>query len=284
MSPVAHHRDREKARLAVVRGGRALGAVQSSRRGRAAGRRAPAAAAAPASSASRSCAVITKTRRPGRAPPPPRVAERPRPARALRRPRAFGDDVGNAERLGHTRADPVRRLVVDMVGEPEARAARSRAARGSARSAARPRRSDCCRSAPAALPVARSCRGCADSLASVRLEAGRAERLHQKPRHGAVAGRGGMVRALQGRVERDRPRMRSRRLRLVRARPPVTARKRRLQDVDPAFHGEVAPQPLEGRVAERRAALRVAGEEVEGVRQRLPVARRDELALACRRG
>src|SRR5688572_9486676 len=47
------------------------------------------------------------------------VTERPRAGRALLGVRSLGDDVGNAERLAYRGPEPVRRLVVDVIGEPE---------------------------------------------------------------------------------------------------------------------------------------------------------------------
>ena len=50
------------------------------------------------------------------------MAKRPGSASALHRPRAFRDDVRDAERVGDMRTDPVRSLVIDVIGEPQARA------------------------------------------------------------------------------------------------------------------------------------------------------------------
>jgi hypothetical protein len=46
---------------------------------------------------------------------------RPRTGRALRRVRGFGDDIGDAERRADRRAKPVRRLIIEVVGEPQLR-------------------------------------------------------------------------------------------------------------------------------------------------------------------
>ncbi len=58
------------------------------------------------------------------------VAGGPRAARLLWRKRGLGDDIGDAECCGDPRAEPIGRLVVEVVGEPQLRR-RSRAPRGS---------------------------------------------------------------------------------------------------------------------------------------------------------
>ena len=49
------------------------------------------------------------------------MAEGPWPMRALLRIGGLRDDVGNAERLAHCGPEPVGRLVVQVIGEPELR-------------------------------------------------------------------------------------------------------------------------------------------------------------------
>ena len=49
------------------------------------------------------------------------MRRRPGAARALAGARGLRHDIGNAQGVGDPRADPIRRLVVQMIGEPEAR-------------------------------------------------------------------------------------------------------------------------------------------------------------------
>ena len=55
-----------------------------------------------------------------------------------------------------------------------------------------------------------------------------------------------------------------------------------LQEIDGAREAEILAKPVVGRGAESRAAARIARQEIDRVRQRLPFARGDELALAAR--
>ena len=73
------------------------------------------------SRASRSASVMTKIASArSSAASAPACAERPGAARALSGARGLRHDVGNARGVGDPRADPIRRLVVDVIGEPEA--------------------------------------------------------------------------------------------------------------------------------------------------------------------
>ena len=144
-----------------------------------------------------------RRRRPGRAPPPPPRGRAPRG-----RPRACGAREPSATTYGmpsvasHAGADPVRRLVVDVIGEPQARPRLRRRCAQSVPRWRRPRPARCAAAAPARRRR-RPCRGCAArSRATARSPA--AERLHEQPRHVPVARRARDGRALQRRVEGER--------------------------------------------------------------------------------
>ena len=66
------------------------------------------------------------------------VAESPGSVRALRGPGAFCNDIGDVEGVGDARADPIRRLVIDVIGEPEAGTVALPEGLDNARSGARP--------------------------------------------------------------------------------------------------------------------------------------------------
>src|SRR6478752_5371500 len=55
--------------------------------------------------------------------------------------------------------------------------------------------------------------------------------------------------------------------------------KARLDHVDAAFHREIHAQALERGTAQRGATIRFARQQVDGVRKRLPITRRDENAV-----
>ena len=117
------------------------------------------------------------------------MAEPRRALGAARRVRGLGDHIGNAERAGHDRAQPVGLAVVAMIGEPEVEAfgMAGRQARASARSAAAPAR-------------ARGVRAPGDA----RIGTPGATRL--SARHRPRCGRAGAAGARGRAPSRDRPR------------------------------------------------------------------------------
>ena len=124
------------------------------------------------------------------------MAEVPAPARLLRRVGGLGEDVGNAEPRGDRRAEPVRRLVIEVVGEPEVGPRRRARRRAESRSASLPPSV-----AQPLLPRRIAVVSCETRGDRPR---GRRSAPRSAPRHGAVARGDGMVRRLQRRVEGDR--------------------------------------------------------------------------------
>ena len=133
------------------------------------------------------------------------MAELPSASGALAGAGALGDRVGDAQRIGDARPDPVRRLVVDVIGEPQARALPGRAI---AIGGDQPIRFRCALGPQPLLngTVPATVEG-AHLARQERREAGGREPLQEEARHGPVAGRGGVVRALQRRIEGNRHRL-----------------------------------------------------------------------------
>jgi hypothetical protein len=113
------------------------------------------------------------------------VGEGPGPVGALLRTRGLGDDVGNAEPARDLGAEVIRRLVVAVIGEPQAR---SRIAGQGAVSGGEPVRLAQALSPKSALPglAAEGLPGRERTCERGRV-AGGLEGAHEEPGHGAVA-------------------------------------------------------------------------------------------------
>lgn len=129
------------------------------------------------------------------------VARIPRAPRPLGRVRRLGDHVGNAERGTRFGSDPVWRLVVRVIGEPESgpRAGRSVAPlRGQS-----PAQSDALL-AQRGLAIRIACGFVAAEIrGELDVVAGARERLHQQTRDAAVSRGRGVRRRFQRRVKSD---------------------------------------------------------------------------------
>ena len=133
------------------------------------------------------------------------VADAPGAARLLGRVRRLRDHVGDPQAFAHTRTEPVRRLVVEVIGEPEAGAPGRRLLPVAPRQAfgqAGPGVPEARLSLGVARPVEAPEAGREVDLPSPRC-ACPLERREQELREGAIAGRHRMVGRLERGVERD---------------------------------------------------------------------------------
>ncbi len=127
------------------------------------------------------------------------LAHRPRPGQSLGRVRRLGDHVRQSQRTADGRSDPVGRLVIQMVGEPEVG---RRAVRRIA-----PARDQCPCRLQAGLAHGLLVRGIAGAVERTQLGnqldgvTRDAQGVHQQARHAPVARCRFVGRRLQGRVE-----------------------------------------------------------------------------------
>ncbi len=180
----------------------------------------------------------------------------------------FGDRIGNAERIVDDRAEPIRRLVVEVIGQPQlGRFGRRALDAASAAAGARPPARQSGRAAPGASRSPAPVKG-AQPGRDKRFMAGEAQRVEKQPRHAPVTRGDRVVRRLERCVNRDAHRGSPRRTAPARrpaagrpnsaansAMPPRMSKARRTRS-SPAAPSSAAPRRVADQRLERRRQRR----------------------------